>query len=465
MKLLALALVLGMLIACCYSFSVPSIPSVLFSNLNRNNVVKNTRSFFALYASMRTIIDKLDDACLVCVRASKQRYSSGSEYYSNPKSQMGSWIDENYRNDVIEVLDDVCLNQTSELYKKTLQDFSDFPFCTDIFHSSSQYSLTLFHVPSYTHVPFYSHEAGTFLAYKTLYGDAILQTNFSSTANRVDILSPNEVTVRIGGPSRSFINNASRVCGVLELAIYPPIVKLEGTFDNEVKTPSFLNPSELVFNLLSQPYITVDEPLSTAESESFPATSFAEPLRALFASFRELQENLVDLNARVTGNTPETKLQGTGSVTKTVSSNRMPRDSRRLNQQFDATAPDPYSDIPGFLKRSIGGMGSQVSDIARRLLYSRRLPLEALEALGISHVSGLLLYGEPGTGKTLLARQLSAILTPIEPKIVNGPEILDKYVGEAERNARELFREADEDWERFGYQSNLHVIVFDEVHL
>jgi vesicle-fusing ATPase len=46
------------------------------------------------------------------------------------------------------------------------------------------------------------------------------------------------------------------------------------------------------------------------------------------------------------------------------------------------------------------------------------------------HVKGVLLYGPPGTGKTLIARQLGKMLNGREPKVVNGPEVLNKFVGE-----------------------------------
>ena len=39
-----------------------------------------------------------------------------------------------------------------------------------------------------------------------------------------------------------------------------------------------------------------------------------------------------------------------------------------------------------------------------------------------------------------------------EPKIVNGPEILDKYVGESEANIRKLFQEAEDDEKKLGEQ-------------
>ena len=58
-------------------------------------------------------------------------------------------------------------------------------------------------------------------------------------------------------------------------------------------------------------------------------------------------------------------------------------------------------------------------------------------------VLGILLYGPPGTGKTLMARQIGKMLNAREPKIVNGPEILNKFVGASEENIRKLFAEAE----------------------
>ena len=59
-----------------------------------------------------------------------------------------------------------------------------------------------------------------------------------------------------------------------------------------------------------------------------------------------------------------------------------------------------------------------------------------------------LLYGPPGCGKTLLARQIGKMLNAREPKVVNGPEILNKYVGESEANIRKLFADAEEEQRR-----------------
>lgn len=46
-----------------------------------------------------------------------------------------------------------------------------------------------------------------------------------------------------------------------------------------------------------------------------------------------------------------------------------------------------------------------------------------------------------GCGKTLIARQIGKVLNAREPKIVNGPEILNKFVGGSEEKVRELFAE------------------------
>ena len=60
-------------------------------------------------------------------------------------------------------------------------------------------------------------------------------------------------------------------------------------------------------------------------------------------------------------------------------------------------------------------------------------------------------------------REIARVLQSRPPKIVSGPEILDKWVGEAERNVRALFYEAEREWEERGAHSGLHVIIFDEM--
>ncbi|KAM7533766.1 hypothetical protein Aperf_G00000106650 [Anoplocephala perfoliata] len=116
-----------------------------------------------------------------------------------------------------------------------------------------------------------------------------------------------------------------------------------------------------------------------------------------------------------------------------------------------------------FAQMGIGGLDKEFSDIFRRTFASRMFPPEVSQQLGMKHVRGILLYGPPGTGKTLMARQIGKMLNAREPKIVNGPSILDKYVGESEANIRKLFADAEEEEKRLGPHSALHIIIFDEI--
>merc|ERR1712223_819656 len=114
-------------------------------------------------------------------------------------------------------------------------------------------------------------------------------------------------------------------------------------------------------------------------------------------------------------------------------------------------------------KMGIGGLDTEFNAIFRRAFASRVFPPEVMEQLGCKHVKGILLFGPPGTGKTLMARKIGQMLNSREPKIVNGPQILDKYVGESEANIRRLFEEAEEEEKRLGPNSGLHIIIFDEI--
>ncbi|RKP27921.1 P-loop containing nucleoside triphosphate hydrolase protein [Syncephalis pseudoplumigaleata] len=116
-----------------------------------------------------------------------------------------------------------------------------------------------------------------------------------------------------------------------------------------------------------------------------------------------------------------------------------------------------------FEDMGVGGLDKEFSSIFRRAFASRIFPPSLVEKLGIPHVKGILLYGPPGTGKTLMARQIGSMLNAQEPKIVNGPEILNKFVGQSEENIRNLFKDAEAEYKEKGEESSLHIIIFDEL--
>ncbi|CDR87939.1 probable SEC18-vesicular-fusion protein, functional homolog of NSF [Sporisorium scitamineum] len=116
-----------------------------------------------------------------------------------------------------------------------------------------------------------------------------------------------------------------------------------------------------------------------------------------------------------------------------------------------------------FEDMGVGGLDKEFANIFRRAFASRIFPPALVEKLGIQHVKGMVLYGPPGTGKTLLARQIGKMLNAREPKIVNGPEVFNKYVGGSEENVRKLFADAEAEQKAKGDESQLHIIILDEL--
>jgi len=91
----------------------------------------------------------------------------------------------------------------------------------------------------------------------------------------------------------------------------------------------------------------------------------------------------------------------------------------------------------------IGGLHEQIQRIREMIELPLRYP-ELFQKLGIDPPKGVLLYGPPGCGKTLLAK---AVATEAEANfiLINGPEIMNKYYGESEARLREIFRKAEEE--------------------
>lgn len=107
----------------------------------------------------------------------------------------------------------------------------------------------------------------------------------------------------------------------------------------------------------------------------------------------------------------------------------------------------------------IGGLSEQLKTIFQNVFASRILSKDA-KKMDISPVRGILLYGPPGCGKTLIARNISKLIKAKSYKYVSGPEIKNQYVGRSEENIRKLFKEAEDD--RDNNIPGIHVIVFDE---
>ena len=90
----------------------------------------------------------------------------------------------------------------------------------------------------------------------------------------------------------------------------------------------------------------------------------------------------------------------------------------------------------------VGGLQDEIKVMREIVELPLRHP-ELFVRLGIEPHSGILLYGPPGCGKTLLAKVLASE-SEATMYSINGPEIMNKYYGETEAKLRDIFKEAKE---------------------
>ena len=109
--------------------------------------------------------------------------------------------------------------------------------------------------------------------------------------------------------------------------------------------------------------------------------------------------------------------------------------SKALEVREDAAVPDvTYEDI--------GGLDEEIKKVREMVEWPMKHP-ELFQKLCIEPPKGILLYGSPGTGKTLLAK---AVANESDSNfiLINGPEIMNKFYGESEKKIRKIFEEASE---------------------
>jgi len=126
-------------------------------------------------------------------------------------------------------------------------------------------------------------------------------------------------------------------------------------------------------------------------------------------------------------------------------------------------------EVPDISYEHIGGLGKEIEQV-RDAVELPFLHPELFKEHKLSAPKGVLLYGPPGCGKTLIAK---AVANSIAKKLghltgkevrsfflhVKGPELLNKYVGESERQIREVFKKAKER----AADGNPVIVFFDEM--
>ena len=112
-----------------------------------------------------------------------------------------------------------------------------------------------------------------------------------------------------------------------------------------------------------------------------------------------------------------------------------------------------FFEVPQVRWTDVGGLDTIKQELVEAVEWPLKYP-EAFEAINTKPPKGILLFGPPGTGKTMLAK---AVANESEANFISikGPEMLSKYVGESEKAVRETFRKAK--------QASPAIIFFDEV--
>jgi len=120
----------------------------------------------------------------------------------------------------------------------------------------------------------------------------------------------------------------------------------------------------------------------------------------------------------------------------------MPKGVVKINRSSNLTILDetPSDRKIHITYEEVGGLRTVIKSMREIVELPLKHP-ELFSRLGVEPHSGVLLYGPPGCGKTLLAKVLA---TESEANMysINGPEIMNKYYGETEARLREIFKEA-----------------------
>ena len=105
----------------------------------------------------------------------------------------------------------------------------------------------------------------------------------------------------------------------------------------------------------------------------------------------------------------------------------------------------------------IGGLKDEVQRIREMVELPIRHP-ELFERLGIEAPKGVLIYGSPGTGKTLLAK---AVASESDANFIHiaGPELVSKFVGESEEKMRQIFKDAEDNAPSIIFMDELDAIA------
>jgi len=189
---------------------------------------------------------------------------------------------------------------------------------------------------------------------------------------------------------------------------------------------------------------------------------FAEKIVLLCNSAQNFSDEFIPyLNSRFEGypviRGDQFMLNFLGTTIEFIIQNTFPKDVVMINKNTKIVVK------PGLEKfrketlevtyEQIGGLKKQITHLREIVELPLRHP-EVFSKIGIEPHKGILLFGPPGCGKTLIAKALASE-SNANFYIINGPEIVNKYYGETESKLREIFQKAKE--------SSPSIIFIDEI--
>jgi SpoVK/Ycf46/Vps4 family AAA+-type ATPase len=110
-----------------------------------------------------------------------------------------------------------------------------------------------------------------------------------------------------------------------------------------------------------------------------------------------------------------------------------------------------------FQKVGVGGLTNEFKAIVQKILLTRLIPDDLFKKIGVNHTKGIILYGPPGCGKTMIGKNIGVAIGCKNVIVINGPELSSKYVGETEKNIRAQFEKAK------AKPDELFILIFDEI--
>ncbi|CAG8496273.1 10247_t:CDS:10 [Funneliformis mosseae] len=187
--------------------------------------------------------------------------------------------------------------------------------------------------------------------------------------------------------------------------------------------------------LMEEEFVQNQEQLKPQEEKAQEERTRVDDLRGSPMGVGTLEEIIDDDHAIVSSSTgPEYYVSILSFAMSVVGVLQDDTDPMVSVMKLEKAPTESYADI--------GGLEQQIQEIKE----SVELPLthpELYEEMGIKPPKGVILYGVPGTGKTLLAKAVANQTSATFLRVV-GSELIQKYLGDGPKLVRELFRVAEE---------------------